>query len=120
MGLFNKKENIEDKLLQTFIEGVKFANENRETIGKEIFDRQEPHLKNFGLCESNPVFTTSLNGTEDYFSRLCTKSGEKFTWSSYRENRATVHGYENIGEDVYTLYLNGEYNDENYSIQIQE
>lgn len=107
--LFNrKKKKQQDEFFQLLGDALKSANENVQTVGKAIYNRQEPDRSDFGLCETNPVFTTSLAGTEDYLGRLCTKDGSKFTWSSYSSVRATVHGHADVGEDMYTLYLNGE------------
>ena len=107
--LFNrKKKKQQDEFFQLLGDALKTANENAQTVGKAIYDRQAPDRSDFGLCETNPVCTTSLGGTESYLGRLCTKDGSKFTWSSYTSIRATVRGHADVGEDVYTLYLNGE------------
>lgn len=110
MGWFfnRKKKKQQDEFFQLLGDALKTANENVQTVGKAIFDRQAPDRDDFGRCETNPVFTTSLAGTEDYLGRLCTKDGSKFTWSSYTSIRATVRGHADVGEDVYTLYLSGE------------
>lgn len=107
--LFNrKKKKQQDEFFQLLGDALKTANENAQTVGKAIYDRQAPDRSDFGLCETNPVCTTSLGGTENYLGRLCTKDGSKFTWSGYTSIRATVRGHADVGEDVYTLYLNGE------------
>ena len=108
MGWINrKKKKQQDEFFKLLGDALKTANDNAQTAGKDIFDRQAPDRKDFGRCEAHPIFTTSLAGTESYLSRLCTKDGSKFTWSGYTSIRATVRGHEDIGEDVYTLYLNG-------------
>ena len=107
--LFNrKKKKQQDEFFQLLGDALKTANENAQTVGKAIYDRQAPDRSDFGLCETNPVCTTSLGGTENYLGRLCTKDGSKFTWSGYTSIRATVRGHADVGEDVYTLYLDGE------------
>lgn len=110
MGWFfnRKKKKQQEEFFQLLGDALKTANENAQTVGKAIYDRQAPDRDDFGRSEANPVFTTSLAGTENYLGRLCTKDGSKFTWSSYTSIRATVRGHADVGEDVYTLYLNGE------------
>lgn len=109
MGLFTrKKKQRQDEFLKLFADAMKDANENAQNIRNTIFNCQMPNREDFGHCETNPIFTDSLAGTESYLGRLCTKDGKKFTWSNRKSIRATVHGYEDVGEDVYTLYLNGE------------
>lgn len=105
MGWFkNKRKELSDLLK----EAVSEANERSQTIGKTIFSRQLPDHKDFGRCETRPIFADSLSAAENYIGKLCTKNGEKFTWARKESIRATVCGYEDIGEDVYTLYLNNE------------
>ena len=110
MGLFSnrKKKKQQDEFFQLFGDALKTANDNIKTIGKVIFDSQSPDRSDFGRCDAHPIFTNILSGTESYLSRLCTKDGNKFTWSGYTSIKATVCGHEDICEDVYTLYLNGE------------
>ena len=87
---------------------MKDANENAQKVQNAIFHKQRPYSDDFGLCEQNPIFTSSLTGTEQYLSKVCTNKWEKFTWNRCRSIRATVGGQQDVSEDVYTLYLNGE------------
>lgn len=111
MGWFNrkkKKQKQQEEFFKLLGDALQTANENAQSVGNDIFNRQDPDRKDFGRCEAHPIFTSSLVGTESYLSRLCTKDGSKFTWSGYTSIRATVRGHKDVGEDVYTLYLNGE------------
>lgn len=108
MGLFNrKKKKQQDAFFRILGEALKEANENVQTVGSVLYDRQMPYRDDFGFSSDNPVFTTSLAGTAEYLGKLCTKNGAKFTWKGYTSIRTTVREYENVGEDVYTLYLDG-------------
>lgn len=110
MGLFfnRKRKKKQDEFLQLLGDALKEANETVQTVGKTIFDGQAPDQSDFGRSKTNPVFTTSLAGTNAYLGRLCTKDGKKFTWSGYTSIRTTVRGCADVCEDVYTLYLDGE------------
>ena len=110
MGLFNtlKKKATRKKGLKLLLEMQEDATKYFEKIGPVILGRQQPDRSDFGLCESNPICTTSLMATEAYLKRLCTKDGRKFTWSRYHSIRTQLHGLKDVGEDVYTLYLDGE------------
>ena len=113
MGFFNifkkkKQETSQEKLQRLFIEAVKDANEKSMEIAPIVRANSRPNNHDFGLCSGNPICSSSLSGTNYYLSRLCTKSKEKFTWSGYTSIRAKVGNLEDVGEDVYTLYLNDE------------
>ena len=107
MGLFRKKKDPQEEFLKLFNEALQDAKENAQTVGT-LFNTQQPDRSDFGLSETNPIFGGSLSRTENYLSRLCTKDGRKFTWARSGEVRATVRGQKDVGEDIYTLYLNGE------------
>lgn len=97
----------QEDFLKLFKEALDDATENAQNVGNAIFNKQRPYSDDFGRSESNPIFTSSLSETENYLNKLCTREGEKFTWSSYGTIRATVCDYEDVGEDVYMLYWNG-------------
>ena len=97
------KENAADVLIQA----MQKANERALEIGPIILEGQRPEQDDYGLCETNPICVFSLNGTEEYLKRLCTKDGRTFTWSSYTMISASLHGLKDVGEDKYTLYLDG-------------
>ena len=112
MGLFDifkkrKKDTFQDEFFKLLSEGLQVANEKASQIAPKIKESIQPNNHNYGLCSSNPICSSSLNGTQEYLKRLCTKEGEKFTWSGYTSIRAKVGNLEDVGEDVYTLYLNG-------------
>lgn len=108
MGLFKRKEkNVNDDFLKIIANALTEAEDNAQNVGKAIFAKQAPEKSNFGHSETNPIFTNSISGTEHYLSNLCTKDGEKFTWSPCTSIRVTIDEYQDIGEDMYTLYLNG-------------
>lgn len=108
MGWFTKKKNPQEELAKRFAEALKVASENAQKIQNAIFHKQRPYSDDFGLCEQNPIFTSSLSGTEQYLSKVCTNKGEKFTWSRCRSIRTTVAGQPDVPENVYTLFLNEE------------
>ena len=108
LNIFNRKKAIREKGLKLLLEMQEDATKYFEKIGPVILGRQQPDRSDFGLCESNPICTTSLLATEAYLKRLCTKDGHKFTWPRYHSIRTQLHGLEDVGEDVYTLYLDGE------------
>lgn len=113
MGLFNifkkkKAETSEEKLQRLFIDAFKEANEKSAEMAPIVRANSLPNNHNFGLCPENPICSPSLSGTEYYLSRLCTPTRERFTWSGYTSIRAKVGTLDDVGEDVYTLYLNGE------------
>ena len=107
-NIFNKKQSVQEKALKLLLEAQEDATKYFEKIGPIILERQQPDRSDFGLCESNPICTTSLMATEAYLKRLCTKDGRKFTWPRYHSIRTQLHGLEDVGEDVYTLYLDEE------------
>lgn len=107
MWFFEKKKKQKD-IFDLLTNALEEADQKIQTVGKPLFDKQRPDRDDFGHSATNPIFTSSFSGTEDYLGRLCTKTGAKFTWSSHTPIRATVGGYEDVGEDVYTLYLDGE------------
>lgn len=108
MGWFRKKKQPQDELISLFRDALSSANENAQKVQSAIFHKQRPYSDDFGLCEKNPIFTSSLTGTEQYLSKICTDKWEKFTWKRCRSIRVTVSGVQDVAEDVYTLYLNGE------------
>ena len=116
MGWFKKKESPQEELRAAFSNAMRAATENAQRVQNAIFHKQRPYSDDFGLCAQNPIFTSSLTGTEQYLSKVCTNKWEKLTWTRSRSIRATVGGQQDIGEDVYTLYLNGEVYTELYFV----
>lgn len=102
-----KKKKSQDKILEAFAEAFRESTQKANEIGPILLAKQRPEQADFGLCATNPIFTSSLAGTEQYLSRLCTKDGKKFTWSPYISVQATIDEYTDIGEDKYTLFLDG-------------
>lgn len=62
MGWFfnRKKKRQQDEFFQLLGDALKGANENVQTVGKAIYDRQAPDRSDFGLCEKNPVLQPAL------------------------------------------------------------
>lgn len=115
MGWFKKKQPQEE-LIKAFGNAMRAASENAQRVQNAIFHKQRPYSDDFGLCAQNPIFTSSLTGTEQYLSKVCTDKWEKLTWTRSRSIRATVGGQQDVGEDIYTLYLNGEVYTELYFV----
>lgn len=115
MGLFDflkkknsrKTETTEEQFFELLSKALDAANTNNEKIKPVLLKNQNVWEANYGIDESNPIISESLEGTSEYLSRLCTPDGNKFTWSEYTSIRATVHGLTDVGEDKYTLFLDG-------------
>lgn len=105
---FNKKKSTQDQFLELFGNALKEAANRSREIGPILHKQQRPHQPDFGRSETNPILISSLEGTEQYLRRLCTKEGKKFTWSSYTGIRTNIGELTDIGEDMYTLYLEGQ------------
>lgn len=106
MGLFgfgNKKK----KAANLFMDALQEASKEANRKGPLILRNQKPAAADFGRSSSNPICTNSLTGTEMYLSRICTKDKKHFTWSSYKSIRAHIYGIGEVGEDKYTIFLDG-------------
>lgn len=107
MGWFNKRKK-EKEFLNILSDALQSSLNKSQEIGSYLLENQHPDHPKFGFCQERPICSLSLSGTEHYLSRLCTKDKKTFTWSHYTSIRATVGDYADIGEDKYTLYLDGE------------
>ena len=110
MSIFNrkKKQSTEDRFLELFSNAMDAATANAQKQTPTLLKNQHVWKSNYGLDKSNPIISDSLAGTDTYLSRLCTLDGKTFTWSGYTSIRAAVHGLPDVGEDKYTLYLDGQ------------
>ncbi len=110
MSIFNrkKKQSTEDRFLELFSNAMDAAAANSQKQTPTLLKNQHVWESNYGLDKSNPIISDSLAGTETYLSRLCVPDGKTFTWSGYTSIRAAVHGLPDVGEDKYTLYLDGQ------------
>ena len=110
MSIFNrkKKQSTEDRFLELFSNAMDAATANAQKQTPTLLKNQHVWKSNYGLDKSNPIISDSLAGTDTYLSRLCTPDGKTFTWSGYTSIRAAVHGLPDVGEDKYTLYLDGQ------------
>lgn len=114
MSIFNRRkkkttqDSTEDRFLELFTKALEEANENAQKQRPILLNRQYVWEPNYGLDKSNPIISDSLEGTAAYLSRLCTSDGKTFTWSGYTSIRAEVYGLPDVGEDRYTLYLDGQ------------
>ena len=100
--------SAQDTILDLFAKGLNEATEKVQAMKPTLTSNQFVWEPNYGFDDSNPVLVESLQGTTDYLHRLCTTDGNTFTWSTYTSVRAEVHGIPDVGEDQYTLYLNGQ------------
>lgn len=103
-----KTEATEEQFFELLSKGLDAANKNIGRIKPVLLKNQNVWEANYGIDESNPIISVSLEGTTEYLGRLCTLDGKKFTWSGYTSIRATVHGLTDVGEDKYTLFLDGQ------------
>lgn len=103
-----KQQRLRDKAINAFAEAFKTANDKNQQMRPILKRNQFVWEPNYGLDKTNPIISESLQGTANYLGRLCTPDGKTFTWSHYVIERATVHGLPDVGEDKYTLYLNGQ------------
>lgn len=103
-----KTENTEEQFFDLLSKALDAAKQNNEKIKPVLLKNQNVWEANYGIDEANPIISESLDGTSEYLSRLCTLDGKKFTWSEHTSIRATVHGLADVGEDRYTLFLDGQ------------
>lgn len=113
MSIFNwgkkkKQQNSQDEFFKILGEGLNAALDNSKKQNPVLLANQYVWEPNYGLDKTNPIIAESLSGTTNYLSRLCTPDGRTFTWSHYTSVRSAVHGLPDVGEDKYTLYLNGQ------------
>ena len=103
----NISQSDEDRFLELFSKALEAATKNAEEKNPILLKKQHVWKSNYGLDDSNPIISENLEGTSAYLARLCTPDGRTFTWSGYTSIRASVHGLPDVGEDKYTLYLDG-------------
>ncbi len=115
MGIFdffrkkrnNEEDDFDERFAELFSKAFDAASKNAEKIAPVILKNQRVWEANYGLDESNPIISESLQDTEEYLKNLRTPQWKSFKWSGYTSIRATVHGLQDVGEDRYTLYLDG-------------
>lgn len=106
MGLFGFGDK-KKKAAKLFMDALQEASKEANRTGPLVLRNQKPAAADYGMSTSNPICTNSLTGTEMYLSRICTKDKKRFTWSSYKSIRAHIDGIGEIGEDKYTIFLDG-------------
>ena len=106
MGLFGFGDK-KKKAAKLFMDALQEASKEANRLGPLILRNQKPAAADYGRSTSNPICTNSLTSTEMYLSRICTKDKKRFTWSSYKSIRAHIDGIGEIGEDKYTIFLDG-------------
>lgn len=99
------KVNTADVIMTDFLKMTQSALERLKHDGPVLFAAQKPNSEDYGYSVENPICTSSMAGTEQYLRRLCTKSGQRFTWTAPTSIRSDCHGITDIGIDRYTLLL---------------
>ena len=81
------------------------ADETAKKQKKALLQYQNVSYSNYGLNETNPIISESIEGAEEYLRRLCTPDGKQFTWSEHTKLKAKVHGWDDVEVIKYPLFL---------------